>query len=1366
MFKVRLSSLLVIVTLLGASLVSLHSATPGQAANPSTTPGYLWMVQRMETEALGVPNPTGLTYSPAANAFLLLDAEHSKGQANIVMMTPFREPAGSVSLTSTAGNPALNMAFDGKSNRLLLLDASTKRMAEVKANQKGKPDPVTATSYDASRFAPTSTAGMAVNSKNGRLYILDNSGSNIVIVDPDAQGSHKNGRLAKVNLKQKGLTNLRGLAVDPASGHLYTMDVSKQILYELTEDGQVVSERDLAELSDYLKLWNPGAMVFAPSGDQTDDPAQQSLYIADSGPAPGQDPTGAVVELSLTAPILMDATSYTKHATLVNVVDTSLWADPSTDPSGIDYLPASGTYLVSDGEIEEYNHPYWHGGNLFSMSPSGALLALQTTFTANPTSLVPNNFSSEPTGVAQDSKTGALLFSDDDKRQVFMVKLGRDGRYGTEDDIVTAFSTSAFGCGDPEGAAFDSKRGHILIADGVNKEVYDVSPGANGIFDGVPPAGDDSVTSFDTSTIPGLGDVEGIEYDQDTGHIYLTGPAMQIDRAVVETTIAGDVVGIYPVPNPVNPAGLAYGPGSTGGGAKHIYLSDRGVGPEINPLANDGRVYELSIEASDSIFADGFESGSFLKWSAASTDGGDLAITTAAALAGTKGLQATIDDANTIYVQDDWPDSETQYRARFLFDPNSLAMATADTHYIFYGYNVIPTSTGIMRIELRPYGGSYEIRAYALTDNSSVWVRGDWIPISDAPHTIEINWKAATVAGANDGAMVMSVDGAIQTNLTGIDNDTWRMDRVRLGAVSAVDATTSGTEYFDGFESWSQFDPPDVAYQVDISANPAAGGSINPESGTYSGSQSFTATSASGYRFIGWTINGSAGGSANPITVDVTSPTTIVANFEQVWPVTVESSGNGSVSPASGDYTGETVFTATPDSGYVFKDWTIIGSTQTSSTDNPLALDVTEPLTVRANFSLITYDVTVSADEGGSVSPGSGRYAGSQTFAATADGGYQFVNWTVDSVTGEASNPLTVDVTGPTTITAHFKRVYAVAVSAGIGGTVDPPSGNYAGETAFTATADAGHYFAGWTINGEPDGSTNPLTIDITADTTVAADFQKITYPVTVSASPAGGGSVIPGSGKYTGSCKFTATASSGYYFVNWTVNGVTGETANPFTINITAATTLVANFQADLVFANGFESGNLSNWTSAATDSGHLSVSTAAAVTGQYGLQAAIRDNNSMYVQDDSPNRETRYRARFYFDPNSITMLRGNAHYIFYGYNVNPTSTGVLRIEFRKDTAYQIRGALMRDGGTWVQTSWFTISDAPHLLEIDWRAATGARRNNGGLTLWIDAVQKANLTGVDNDTWRIDRIRLGAVSGVDSGTRGTEYFDDFESWR
>ena len=203
----------------------------------------------------------------------------------------------------------------------------------------------------------------------------------------------------------------------------------------------------------------------------------------------------------------------------------------------------------------------------------------------------------------------------------------------------------------------------------------------------------------------------------------------------------------------------------------------------------------------------------------------------------------------------------------------------------------------------------------------------------------------------------------------------------------------------------------------------------------------------------------------------------------------------------------------------------------------------------------------------------------------------------------------------------------------------------------------------------------------------------------------------------------------------------------------------------SDLIFADGFESGNLSAWTSNTNDAGDLIVSPSAALIGSQGLQAVIDDNNTIYVTDDNPNAELRYRVRFYFDPNTITMASNDAHYIFKGFM--GTSTEVLRLEFRQSAgAYQLRAALLNDGTTWTNTNWFTISDAPHFIELDWRAATAAGANNGGLTLWTDGIQQQNLTGIDNDTRRMDRVRLGALAGIDTGTRGAYYFDAFESRR
>jgi hypothetical protein len=203
-----------------------------------------------------------------------------------------------------------------------------------------------------------------------------------------------------------------------------------------------------------------------------------------------------------------------------------------------------------------------------------------------------------------------------------------------------------------------------------------------------------------------------------------------------------------------------------------------------------------------------------------------------------------------------------------------------------------------------------------------------------------------------------------------------------------------------------------------------------------------------------------------------------------------------------------------------------------------------------------------------------------------------------------------------------------------------------------------------------------------------------------------------------------------------------------------------------DAIFTDRFESGNLSAWSAqSVTGGGDVSVVTAAALGGTYGMRALINDNNAMYALDTTPVAEARYRARFMFDPNTITMASGNAHIVFQGYNSG--GTALVYIEFRLSSGqYAVRGAIRNDATTFTATSWFAITDAPHAIEVDWRASTGAGLNNGGLSLWIDGTQRANLTGTDNDTRRVESARLGPISGIDTGTRGTYYFDEFVSRR
>lgn len=203
----------------------------------------------------------------------------------------------------------------------------------------------------------------------------------------------------------------------------------------------------------------------------------------------------------------------------------------------------------------------------------------------------------------------------------------------------------------------------------------------------------------------------------------------------------------------------------------------------------------------------------------------------------------------------------------------------------------------------------------------------------------------------------------------------------------------------------------------------------------------------------------------------------------------------------------------------------------------------------------------------------------------------------------------------------------------------------------------------------------------------------------------------------------------------------------------------------SDLIFADGFESGTSSAWTSEVDPLGNLQITTGAALNGTRGLSALITDQTDMYVSDTTPANETRYRARFYLDPNSITMGAGETFTINLGRSSNGAAYHV-QLNYSNTLGYRIRPTVFTDAGTYTAGSYYQISDAVHYIEIDWKASTAPGANNGYLQLWIDGTSQGTISSVDNDTKRVDEVRLGAVQNIDEGTSGTIYLDKYESHR
>jgi hypothetical protein len=91
--------------------------------------------------------------------------------------------------------------------------------------------------------------------------------------------------------------------------------------------------------------------------------------------------------------------------------------------------------------------------------------------------------------------------------------------------------------------------------------------------------------------------------------------------------------------------------------------------------------------------------------------------------------------------------------------------------------------------------------------------------------------------------------------------------------------------------------------------------------------------------------------------------------------------------------------------------------------------------------------------------------------------------------------------------------------------------------------------------------------------------------------------------------------------------------------------------------------------------------------------------------------------------------------------------------------------GRARLDDGTRSDTGFFTVTDAPHFVELRWRRATAPGANDGSFLLRIDDVLVSSLGGIDNDLSSVDYARMGAMS-IKSAAAGTLFFDEFESRR
>ncbi len=209
------------------------------------------------------------------------------------------------------------------------------------------------------------------------------------------------------------------------------------------------------------------------------------------------------------------------------------------------------------------------------------------------------------------------------------------------------------------------------------------------------------------------------------------------------------------------------------------------------------------------------------------------------------------------------------------------------------------------------------------------------------------------------------------------------------------------------------------------------------------------------------------------------------------------------------------------------------------------------------NLFFYTLTVNVSPSGSGSVQvvPLKNNYVNPEQVTLTAVPGvdYAFVGWSGDA--SGSTNPLTITMNSNKSITAVFEGtapppptdIYTLTVSVNPTGTgsvtVNPQKPKYAQDeqVTLTATPASGNTFLNW--SGSASGSTNPLTVIMTGNKSITANFE---VPVQEMEVPAGGIVMYVGSDTPAGFTKV-----EGLHFVR-----VSPDT----TINKTATTNKLKN--------------------------------------------------------------------------------------------------------------------------------------------------------------------------------------------------------------
>ena len=317
------------------------------------------------------------------------------------------------------------------------------------------------------------------------------------------------------------------------------------------------------------------------------------------------------------------------------------------------------------------------------------------------------------------------------------------------------------------------------------------------------------------------------------------------------------------------------------------------------------------------------------------------------------------------------------------------------------------TETYTVTVENGTGGGEYEegetATVTAATDQGtfSHWEIGGQQVSTDNPYTFTVTGDVTITAVFKDAYTVTVTNGTVNGNASGTFDE----------GTEVTIAASKGSHNFVRWENAAgeklNYSTETFSYTVTANATFVAvlTKTVTVSGGTISGTESATSgeykegetvtvvadTAAQGTRFVGWRVGDSDEivSTSEQYTVTVNGDTTVTAVFVNTYTVTVNGGtlSGGGTSGTFDEGTEVTVTANEPAAGQAFSNWTD-GESNIVSTSNPYTFEVTENITLTANYSTPVQGDALNLNKSTGGNPIGGFGIGNDTFDSS---------WTTES---------------------------------------------------------------------------------------------------------------------------------------------------------------------------------------------------------------------------------------------------------------------------------------------------------------------------------------------------------------------------------